>query len=410
MNSYSRLFRRSAPGYSQLESELQSYRHAFETTSVDRDRLQGELNRAKERVEVERLAWAAFVWLNEAKFSPQEIGQRLIALEKASLRSESASVEEALSRASDGLILLADDILRDYWSSELGLELVKSALKLDDRFRGVRHCLNVYFARSNLDHEYANYLSKGVEENLWPEVGARSAQRAAKERNLPPVLLATLPKSGSVFLWTTLQKSLNMPHFGIALSSGKGPTQEMVVPKLAEVFSEGGFVTIGHIEPSDENVNILKKNGLKRLIVHFRDPRQAAVSWWYYNTKIGMRRDTWHNHSDVEAWLWENFVKPAAQWINGWLNRADHDPDLDIFVSTQESMAGHETDHVEKIVDFLGIPRDQLDLEIAEKSEEMHFRKGDKNEWLTFFSDDFKRRSLSVIPNELAARFGWHQI
>lgn len=410
MNSYSRLFRRFSPDNNQLESDLQSYRHAFETTSVDRDRLRAELNAAKERVEVERLAWAAYVWMNEANYTSQEIGVRLMALEKGTLRSQSASVEDALSRASDGLILLADDILRDYWSSDLGLELVKTALALDDRFRGVRHCLNVYFARSNKDREYANYLSKGVEENRWPEVGARSAQKAAQERNLPPVLLATLPKSGSVFLWTTLQKSLGMPHFGIALSSGKGPMQEMVVPKLAEVFSEGGFVTIGHIEPTEENVNILKENGLNKLIVHFRDPRQAAVSWWYYNTKIGMRHDTSHNQSDVEAWLWEYFVEPAAEWIKGWLNLADNDPDLEIFVSTQESMAGHETEHVEKIAKFLNIPTDELDMEIAEKSEEMHFRKGDKNEWLTFFSEDFKRRSLAAIPNELAARFGWHQI
>ena len=73
-------------------------------------------------------------------------------------------------------------------------------------------------------------------------------------------------------------------------------------------------------------------------------------------------------------------------------------------------VASGETKLIQEIFDFYEIPETDYELKISPKNDSTHFRKGATDEWLKFFSKDFKNRSLDLIPNSIARQFGWEEV
>jgi len=397
--------------YHDLRSELYTYKDAFETTAIDRDRLLVNSKGESDKGIQLRAGLLAYALLREVNIHPSDLaGSLRRAWPKWSSKPCPTDQEDICNTASDGLILAAETILSDANLSKIALEFVGVALKITSKFYCDKFSVELYLLNCKSRVEHIGYLEAAVAAGEWPDAGTKSAQKAAIERNMPSILLTTLPKSGSVYLWTVIAKSLELPTFKIA-RIGESATEEEIVPGLLRCFVEGGLCSQHHLAPSDHNIENLKKYGVKRLILHFRDPRQAAVSMWHYSIRIGASRPRDRSQDEIEEHLWKTYLVPAAKWLNGWLEVVDKESSIEVFLSTHEKMISRsETKVIKEMLDFYGIPETDYDLKIPQKSDATHFRKGATDEWLEFFSEDFKKRSLELIPNSIARRFGWIEI
>lgn len=391
-----------------LDDEVKMYKHAFETTAIDRDNWAGRATVGEEQRDRMLLGLCAYIFCNELKFAPESLSERLSSnLETLALRSglKSATQNELRNAAALGLLEATEVLLRVASVSQIALDMVETSLLLDGSFSDKLHSIDKFFHERRSFADHSKFYSTAVRDGLWPDTGTSAAQADAIDRGLPSLLLVTLPKSGSIFIWTTFSASLRMPMFRVALTQSL--LEETIVPPLLRVFAKGGMTAQHHLYPSAENIAALKDAGLTRFVLHFRDPRQAAVSWWHYQKQIGAVPNRELSQEEIEAHLWRGYLVPAAEWLEGWLAVADGDANFDITLSTQEAMAGNEDSHIRMLLDRVGMPREQVDLQLSARSSGTHFRKGAKDEWLGFFSDDFRRRSRNLIPDELAERFGW---
>ena len=94
-----------------------------------------------------------------------------------------------------------------------------------------------------------------------------------------PILLNTMPKSGSVYIWRELSRLLGLP---IARISKTNWPVDHVVPSWAKAFSYSRTIAQGHFNPHESNVGHLLDNDLRKMIFHIRDPRQATLSWTHH--------------------------------------------------------------------------------------------------------------------------------
>ena len=246
---------------------------------------------------------------------------------------------------------------------------------------------------------------------------------AATPPNLPSILLVAIPKSGGMFIRTVLAQSLQLQEVGI--DSGHFP-YGIIMPKPMVEFLKGGQICHNHIDASAANLWYLRHTGSK-LILHLRDPRPALLSWLHHiNTaEAGARQDPkllWmHPVIDLGPsyfdlplaarlqLLIENYGPIFVGWIEAWL-KAESAGDLDMLVTTYEQFLGDRAAFMERILNFCGIPADQYEDKFAwvwEHRAEYNYRHGDNNEWRTVFTRQQQRDINSMIPSDLAERFGW---
>ncbi len=395
-----------------IAAKLATFQHAFETTAADRDRLAAKSDELAIKHDQILLGMVAQMLVQDLKVEADALGPRLLnATRTLSLGPQLRNTSDTsfvVNAAARGLLDVADAMMRQVHFSKSGLDLVELSRTLNPEFYGQHHAIDRFFEKRQGFLNHAAYYADAIAAGLWPDSGTLEAQKAAIERGLPSILLITLPKSGSVFLWTTISASLQMPTFRVALT--KDMKDEVLVPELLRAFAKGGMIAQHHLSPSKETLEDLKRSHVRRLVLHIRDPRQACVSWLHYGRKIKATPGRVPPHQFAESYLWQEFLKPASEWLHKWLEVDETDPDLEIVFSTHEEMAGRTKEHIEDLLQKLHVPSDQVDLKLSDLTGATHFRKGEKNEWLDFLSDDFKRRSTELIPNALARRFNWQEV
>jgi hypothetical protein len=231
------------------------------------------------------------------------------------------------------------------------------------------------------------------------------------------VLLNTLPKSGSVFLFHTLSLGLGCPemHLGNLYS-----LVDQISPTQMRRFAGGAFVSQNHLAPSIENLQVLDHFDC-RMVLHIRDPRQALVSWTHHLDRVCAHDDsetllllaprTPHGYfarsfAEKLDWQIDNYLPRSIEWLSRWV--AIHDSGaLPILLTTYAELSGDIADLCRRICDFNGIPRAAFRLVEVPKTIDNHFRLGDDGEWRRVFSSDQIRRANTLLPSALADRFGW---
>jgi hypothetical protein len=105
---------------------------------------------------------------------------------------------------------------------------------------------------------------------------------------LPSLLIATIPKSGSVF--TAKQLACGLGLETNVLTVGSFPHYCFDISRLAR-FARGGRISVEHFDASAENLQVLKAF-VERLVVHIRDPRSVLLSWVHHLSRIYQERDS----------------------------------------------------------------------------------------------------------------------
>lgn len=246
-------------------------------------------------------------------------------------------------------------------------------------------------------------------------------QQAAVGRGIPGILFNTMPKSGSIYIWKSLQEALDAPFCRVSLHLF--PT-DFLVPSWLETLATGGAVCQEHLDASAENLATLAEHAFDRLIVHVRDPRQATLSWVHHvDSLVGdaeKQRARVHpplpadfdNRSFAERldWHLDKHFPALIEWTKGWLRaRKACGGDTNILFTTYEEFCRDPTAFYAKIADFYGLDRNILTVDVInlEKTEALHFRRGLADEWRSVFTEEQQRTVWQQMPGELCDRFGW---
>ena len=251
----------------------------------------------------------------------------------------------------------------------------------------------------------------------------RRASEAELERlRNPPlssILINTMPKSGSVYIHKHLGQALGMPFSNL----GNGYTlADQVQYWSAKSFIGSSSISQNHFEPSDINVQILDRV-VGRWILHIRDPRQALLSWVHHLDllKAENREDAllWVTPtpppgyfelelSEKIGWNIVHYYPDLVDWLRGWLKVYDRGR-FNILLTTYDELIADERRLFDRILDFHGIPRQRFQFMPLPKDRDVHFRKGDPDEWRSVYSPSQIEACNAHLPDHLLERFGWNR-
>jgi hypothetical protein len=226
-------------------------------------------------------------------------------------------------------------------------------------------------------------------------------------KGLPSALLVTQGKSGSVSVANIFNSGFNLPSFAYSLVNLK------IIPGWLKDYIRGGVCYVTHLNPTSENIDLLKKGGVNKVIVHIRDPREAFVSSVHHLSHYNYQTPAYDNEQfrqtslshKVEA-LVLYYYQPIT-WILGWL-RAERS--LNIHFSTFNEFVHDKDRFVDQYLDFYGGNRALFNREHATTMREgtdYHFRMGKTNAWQEGLAPEQIEHMNAGLPGALRERFGW---
>jgi hypothetical protein len=248
-----------------------------------------------------------------------------------------------------------------------------------------------------------------------PEFVARREAGIAK--NLPLMVITTMPKSASESIWNKLAEGLGLAQ--CYLSLGLFPDCCLVPSRVANA-ARGGIITKEHICPNAHNLKTLAQCGVDRVIVHHRDPRQAALSWAHFardDINKRLMAPLWRKivppaqvlSGDLAAqldWCIDHYLPFLIRFLQDWRAHAaapDRAPSV-LFLSFETFLAD-PADYIDRVLEFYDVPRESFAAEA--EAEVVHLRKGEVDEWRGVFTKAQCQRAWELVPNDLAEAFGW---
>ena len=179
------------------------------------------------------------------------------------------------------------------------------------------------------------------------------------------------------------------------------------------------------MEACEANFATLKEAGIRRLVLHVRDPRQATLSWVHMLRRIDDKRFELDRLAYTPAvpkdfrdfdlpdqldWAVTNFHPGLIQWLTGWIDALPElERDMAVLVTTFEDFVDDPGKYFEAFADFHSIELDNIDsvLQAHPPASTQNFRAGRIDEWREVFTEDQQRRMWERIPEPVSHRFGW---
>jgi hypothetical protein len=246
-------------------------------------------------------------------------------------------------------------------------------------------------------------------------------QNMTKQSDIPFILLCTMPKSATSYIYLKLASSLNISR-NTPIANGDFPNFVLTSYKVEDLKKTGGCIASHHLDASPLNIEMLQYFNI-RPILNLRDPRQSTLSWVYQQEKMlklnkqgdtlvfpapPLDYDTWPLSKQIDYQI-EHYLK---QRLVGWLKEwkcALTQKKLDILVTNYEQLTEDESTFFKKILQFYNIPEHKFINKEIEKSEKTHFRNGATDEWKTVFSQNQIEACNNIIGNELFDFYGWQK-
>lgn len=235
---------------------------------------------------------------------------------------------------------------------------------------------------------------------------------------IPSILITTMPKSATYYLSSLFTKGLGLSD--MILSNQYFPYDTIYQPKLRRLVL-GNRVSQDHFGASEFNVELISRL-TDRIIVHLRDPRQALLSYVHYLDDERFREkedetllfiyprlpDDFYELPLARRIDWgiENWLPLLIEWVRGWVD-ASQSGRLNVKFTRFEDFVADEGAFVDSVLEFFAIPKESFRTQEIERTTEVHFRKGETDEWQTIFTRKQKKAADRLIPADLADRFEW---
>ena len=247
----------------------------------------------------------------------------------------------------------------------------------------------------------------------------RRLQELLDRVRIPPVLITTMPKSGTYYISRLFTQGLFIESR--IVSHQYFPYDVIRQPEL-RVLAHGSMVSQDHFGASKINLVHIAKH-VDRMVVHVRDPRQAMLSYVHFLATPRFRRtedetrlfiyppmpDDFYQ-LDLEAridWAIENWLPLLVEWTEEWV-AAEETLDRPLIKFTRyEDLVADRDRFVRDLLEFFRIPLERYVPPRIERDEEVHFRRGEVAEWMTAFTPKQAAAATAKIPSALATRFEW---
>jgi len=183
-------------------------------------------------------------------------------------------------------------------------------------------------------------------------------------------------------------------------------------------------INFGHLNASPENLDRLARAGIKKILVHLRDPRQTTLSWAHYMEEGAVARHGRRLYerivsSDITPvsmldapfaekldWYAEHIFPRFMEWILGWIRVRDTDRRFDVRVMEFRQLKEQPLAYMQEAAAFFGVPR-EINRVAAPRQGVANFRAGQMDEWRQAFNPGQIDRMTRQIPETIAAEAGW---
>jgi tetratricopeptide (TPR) repeat protein len=275
--------------------------------------------------------------------------------------------------------------------------------------------LNDEFERALVEDRLIDAPAAAVHPGL--RMGTREfldVMKLKADEGIPFILVNSVPRSGSTFLATSLCLGMNVPQ--AYLSSVTHILHAPPLPTALHRFAQGGVLARQHWIATPELLKALRKNGLTKLIVHTRDPRQAIVSAMRTGAKM-VREFT--AEAEIQSLRSNNpFVRPAryaeslslqyGRMLESWIEVSETEPDFVVKFTEFTAMRNHPEEFFEDILDFYEIDRSRFDFSrVPIKEEVAYFRRGLVSEWREALTPEMAAQIAKDVPERVWNFFGW---
>lgn len=241
------------------------------------------------------------------------------------------------------------------------------------------------------------------------------------------ILIIALPKSGSTWIENFLYK-IN----GYVARRIWGDEDKILEQKL----QKGSFKNFSdflfsyaklHIDPTEENISILKESGIKKVLILYRDPRDVAVSRYFHLLKHPKK--SWEpNFVDYLSMSKEEgitdsvktTIKDTISWIDGWIEEAKKEKERYFVIKYEDILEDRDKIFLE-ISRFFELSKSENEVKdiLVEIDKNMKkgfnlkstagnkstFRKGGSGDWKNHFSEK-DIESFKKVDGELK-KFGY---
>jgi tetratricopeptide (TPR) repeat protein len=282
-------------------------------------------------------------------------------------------------------------------------------------FRGLGECLarqrRLDKAQSAHEAWFGTWIENAASEDL------RRRQDDARGRGIPAILLVAMQKSASEYIRENLKRTLDIPE--IYISIGTIPCDK-VIPSAVRQLAKGGAIARSHMDGAD--FAALAVNGITRIMLDVRDPRQVTISWAHmmrglsdvefryaakmYDPSAPDDFREWPLHRQLD-WAVDNYMPGQVTWLESWAAVLDKAASIPVCVLRFEEFRHDEDAFFRKISDFYGIaPIDRPQPSEQSAAAMRNFRRGDADEWRSVLTPE-QLKPFNSRLKPLADRFGW---
>jgi len=270
-----------------------------------------------------------------------------------------------------------------------------------------------------------------------PTSTASPARKGRPSRRRPEsVFFVSLPKSGTVYTWYTLEAmtGLRMPQFHLMrgwpeytkgldfacpelYACGDYNTQLLVPTRMRRFLR--GYIFGAHMQASYHNMRVLKDCGIRRITVLLRDPRDAFISWVHHLRALGPTARDYHSKiyhiprayygwpaEEQLNWQLRAFFPVIVNWVEGWLDYcASEDREVDVLLVFYDELKRDPIRYVRRIAQFHGLENVDYAKAIAPREGELHFRRGEHEQWRDEFTAEQCRLTDALMGERLLDGF-----
>lgn len=275
----------------------------------------------------------------------------------------------------------------------------------------------------------------------------------------PSIFINTLPKSGSVYIYSALSSGLGLGF--VQIGTNDFPESIIDIARIKE-FASGNKVSQLHLPATLTNLMYLCLN-IDKMVLHIRDPRNTMLSWIHFmdytNNIVDLRFHAQHMPYSGSNWTdasmgqkidrcIEYFYSDSLKWLQSWFDALEIDfagkfiptndrgyygdihrnvhiidasrigecnrryagstRQMEVLLTTHEDLvrSGEEL-FINRILSFYEIPSLLYKQPNIKKDMSSHFRAGRTDSWRTELTPAQQERVTSLIPKTWCSYFGW---
>lgn len=241
------------------------------------------------------------------------------------------------------------------------------------------------------------------------------------------IFLATLPKSGTIFVQNSLKKSLDPEVFRLIVLAERFPVVDCT--KVQGFCQSPRSISVEHIAATPYVLNLLAYAGITRVAVQVRDPRDALVSMWRHlnrediksnwsvlahGVSTGMMPKNYYEISDQQRAdvLTGYYFDWLQDWLASWKTAIQTDNRFSYHLMEYKDLARDSAAAVRGLLRFFGsdvvpVVPERFNEDGKPNVDQAHYRRGVPGSYLDELAPAQIDRINGKVRPDLFEYFGW---